>query len=293
MMLKVKPAEGYPPEEGRYLRGNDYSPVAVCVILATFDSAIPPELNELVVAGVDAGAAISGMLQTENTGLEKIICNMVANPNIRYLVLCGRESPGHLPGQSLLALKQNGVDEKKQIIGSEAPTPYLHNIPLEVVDRFRSQIVAIINLRCQPGERDQSQPGLDPKTIEKAVWSCFQEEPVPFMGYTLHDIGAYPEPPIFHRIASKLTQPPSVAQPGKSNLNMGFVLNRFLPKTNCKKCGKPTCLAFAVDLARKKAALEDCPVLQQPDLATDRVALAKLLEEHIEYVEQCRSRGTA
>ena len=40
-MLKVKPADGYPPEEGRYLRGNDFSPVAVCAILAAFDSDIP------------------------------------------------------------------------------------------------------------------------------------------------------------------------------------------------------------------------------------------------------------
>ena len=101
-MLKVKPPDGYPPEEGRYVRGNDYSPVAVCAILDTFDFAIPPELNELVMGGVDSGAALSGMLQTENIGLEKMICNTVANPNIRYIVLCGRESPGHLPGESLL-----------------------------------------------------------------------------------------------------------------------------------------------------------------------------------------------
>jgi hypothetical protein len=278
-MLKVKPAEGYPPEEGRYLRGNDFSPVAVCAILATFDSAIPPELNEMVVAGVDAGAAMSGMLQTENIGLEKIVCNVAANPNIRYIVLCGRESPGHLPGESLLALKQNGVDEKRQIIGSDAPTPYLHNIPLEVIDRFRSQVVCIINLLCDPGERDKKQPGLDYRMAEKAVWSCIQEEPVPFLDYTLHDIGAYPEPPMFHQIASKLTQPPSVTQPGKTSFNMGFVLNRLLPGTNCKKCGKPTCLAFAFDLAKKKMSIEDCPVLDQPEFAVGRVALAKLLEE--------------
>ena len=277
-MLKVKPADGYPPEEGRYLRGNDYCPVAVCAILAAFDSAIPREVNEMVVAGIDAGAAISGMLQTENIGLEKIVCNVVANPNIRYMVLCGRESPGHLPGESLLALKQNGVDDKKQIIGSEAPTPYLHNIPLEVIDRFRSQIVAIINLLCQPRERDKNQPGLDPKTIEKAIWSCFQEEPVAFMGYTLYDVGAYPEPSIFHRIASKLAQPPSVTQPGKNSFNIGFVLNRLLPGTNCKKCGKPTCLAFAIDLAKKRMTVEGCPILQQPEFAADRASLAKLLE---------------
>jgi ArsR family metal-binding transcriptional regulator len=98
------------------------------------------------------------------------------------------------------------------------------------------------------------------------------------MGYTLHDIGAYPEPPTFHRIASNLTQPPSVTQPGKTSLNMGFVLNRFLPRTNCKRCGKPTCLAFAVELARKKVTLEDCPVLQQPEFAAVRASLVKLIE---------------
>jgi tetrahydromethanopterin S-methyltransferase subunit A len=277
-MLKVKPADGYPPEEGRYLRGNDFSPVAVCAILATFDSAIPPELNEMVVAGVDAGAAISGMLQTENIGLEKIVCNVAANPNIRYIVLCGRESPGHLPGESLLALKQNGVDEKRQIIGSDAPTPYLHNIPMEVIDRFRSQIVSIINLLCQPGERDLKQPGLNSEMIEKAVWSCFQEEPVAFMDYTLHDPGAYPERPVLHQVALKLTQQPPAMEPGKTTFNKGFVLNRLLPGTNCKKCGKPTCLAFAFDLAKKKVAVEDCPVLGQPESAADRAALVKLLE---------------
>lgn len=30
---KVEPAPEYPPEESCYLRGNDYSPVAVMVIL--------------------------------------------------------------------------------------------------------------------------------------------------------------------------------------------------------------------------------------------------------------------
>jgi tetrahydromethanopterin S-methyltransferase subunit A len=278
-VLKVKPPDGYPPEEGRYVRGNDYSPVAVCVTLDTFDFAIPSELNELVMAGVDSGAALSGMLQTENIGLEKMICNIVANSNIRYIVLCGRESPGHLPGESLLALKQNGVADTKQIIGAEAPTPYLHNIPVELIERFRKQIVSVVNLLCQPGEKDTNVPGLDPKVIEKAVWSCYQEEPVLFMGYKLYDIGAYPEPAICHKIASKLSQPQQdIMQPGKSRLAMGLVLHKFLPKTNCKKCGKRTCLAFAIELAQRKCRLEECPILEQPEFATDKQALTKLLE---------------
>jgi len=278
-VLKVKPPDGYPPEEGRYVRGNDYSPVAVCVTLDTFDFAIPSELNELVMAGTDSGAALSGMLQTENIGLEKMICNIAANPNIRYIVLCGRESPGHLPGESLLALKQNGVTETKQIIGTKAPTPHLYNIPLELIERFRNQIISVINLLCQPGERDTSVPGLNPKVLEKAVWSCYQEEPVLFMGYTLYDIGAYPEPAICHKIASKLSQPQQdILQPGKSKLDTGFMLLKFLPKTNCRKCGKRTCLAFAIELAKGKCRLEECPILDQPEFAADRQALAKLLK---------------
>jgi len=278
-MLKVKPPDGYPPEEGRYVRGNDYSPVAVCVILDTFDFAIPPELNELVMVSVDLGAALSGMLQTENIGLEKMICNIVANPNIRYIVLCGRESAGHLPGESLLALKENGVAETKQIVGTRAPTPYLHNIPLELIERFNQQIVNVINLLCQPGEKDTKVPGLSPEVIKKAVGSCYQEESVLFMGYRLHDIGAYPEPAMCYKIASKLTRSQEdILQPGKSKLNMGFMLHKLLPKTDCKRCGKPNCLAFAIGLAKGKSRLEECPILDQPEFAANRQALAKLLE---------------
>jgi len=277
-MLKVKPPDVYPPEKGRYVRGNDYSPAAVCVILDTFDYAIPTDLNELVMAGTDAGAAICGMLQTENIGIEKIVCNIVANPNIRYIVLCGRESTGHMPGEALLALKNNGIDVKKQIIGSTALTPHLTNIPSELIDRFRVQITAIVNLLCKPGEKDTDVPGLNAKTIEKAVWSCYQENPVEFMGYTLYDIGAIAEPPIVHQIVSKLNQPQSVAEPGKSKMGLGLALYKFLPQTDCQQCGRKTCLAFAIDLAKTKVHLDDCPFLDKPEFVQNRQVLVKLLE---------------
>ncbi len=38
---------------------------------------------------------------------------------------------------------------------------------------------------------------------------------------------------------------------------------KLLPKTNCKDCGQPTCLAFAMLLANQKAKIEDCPHVQQ------------------------------
>jgi acetyl-CoA decarbonylase/synthase complex subunit gamma len=34
---------------------------------------------------------------------------------------------------------------------------------------------------------------------------------------------------------------------------------KVLPKTNCGECGVPTCLAFAMQLATKKAAIDACP----------------------------------
>jgi hypothetical protein len=43
-MLKAMPASSYPPEQGRYLRGNDYSPVAVAVILVYDQDEGDPDL---------------------------------------------------------------------------------------------------------------------------------------------------------------------------------------------------------------------------------------------------------
>jgi len=39
----------------------------------------------------------------------------------------------------------------------------------------------------------------------------------------------------------------------------GLEIYKHLPKTNCKKCGFPTCLAFAMALAGKKTSLDKCP----------------------------------
>ncbi|NCO83359.1 MAG: acetyl-CoA decarbonylase/synthase complex subunit gamma [Nitrospirae bacterium CG_4_10_14_3_um_filter_44_29] len=39
----------------------------------------------------------------------------------------------------------------------------------------------------------------------------------------------------------------------------GIAIFKLLPKTNCKKCGYPTCLAFAMKLAQRQAALDLCP----------------------------------
>jgi tetrahydromethanopterin S-methyltransferase subunit A len=195
-VLKVAPHPDYPPEEGCYIRGNDRSPVAVLIILRWEQDKVPPEIEKLVRVGAESGAALSGTLQTENIGLEKVICNVVSNPNIRYLVMGGPESEGHLTGDAIRALFENGVDEKQRIISTESPHPFLYNISMEMIERFRRQLT-LVDLQFQQ----------DPDLVRKAVWSCYQEEPVEFMGYELYDVGAYPEPPLSGTITWKILQP--------------------------------------------------------------------------------------
>lgn len=195
-MLKVRPPETYPPEEGRYLRGNDLSPVAVAVILNQDEDKIPADIQTLVRTGVESGAALSGTIQTPNIGLEKMICNLVANPNIRYLILGGPESEGHLTGDALKAFFGNGVDGRKRILGTEASHAVLHNLPDEAIERVRKQ-VTLIDLQFEG----------DPAVVRKAVWACYQESPTEFRGYSLADPGAFPEPPLDRQTTWRVTQP--------------------------------------------------------------------------------------
>ena len=39
----------------------------------------------------------------------------------------------------------------------------------------------------------------------------------------------------------------------------GIQIYKLLPQTNCKECGFPTCLAFAMKLAAKQVELSTCP----------------------------------
>ncbi|SCY12015.1 acetyl-CoA decarbonylase/synthase complex subunit gamma [Desulfoluna spongiiphila] len=52
----------------------------------------------------------------------------------------------------------------------------------------------------------------------------------------------------------------------------GIQIFKLLPKTNCKECGVPTCLAFAMNLASGKAELDNCPYVS--DEAREKLAEA-------------------
>ncbi len=107
--------------------------------------------------------AICGTCFSENFGIEKIIVNVLANPKISCLVVCGEDS-AHLPGQSLIALAENGVSTmagSRKIIGSHASLPYLNEIPMTAISRFLREIRVIDMV----GNKDQA-------AVQKAIDSC-------------------------------------------------------------------------------------------------------------------------
>lgn len=88
-------------------------------------------------------AFVVGSHKTENLGVERIIINLVANPQVRAIIICGKESFGHYAGQALMYIWKNGVDKEGKIIGAKGPIPYIENIDAHVIHRFREQVIYI------------------------------------------------------------------------------------------------------------------------------------------------------
>ena len=118
----------WPPVRGDYQVGSPDAGVAVVTL------ASPLFLQ---------GAALFGQCKTENLGIEKIVANVISNCNIRFLILCGVESKGHLPGNTILALHKNGIDEQGRIIGSHGAIPFIQNLPPGAIRRFQQQVELI------------------------------------------------------------------------------------------------------------------------------------------------------
>lgn len=156
--------EGWPPLPGAYTVLRYHAPVAVCTLT---DEA----LSKTMVPAAGAEVAIVGTMQTENLGIERLLQNTLANPNIRFVVLCGadsRQAIGHLPGQTLLALVRSGVDEQMRIRGAQGKRPVLRNVSREAVEHFR-RTVEVVDLI---GETD------GPRILD-AVKACGSRNPGP------------------------------------------------------------------------------------------------------------------
>jgi len=56
-----------------------------------------------------------------------------------------------------------------------------------------------------------------------------------------------------------------------------MAIYKWLPKTNCKQCGEPTCYSFALKLAVSQKKLPDCPPLTEAQYAENVAALEAMV----------------
>ncbi|KAF5435109.1 tetrahydromethanopterin S-methyltransferase subunit A [Candidatus Methanophagaceae archaeon] len=132
MADKKEVPDGWPLVTGDYEVGDPQS----CVAISSNGSYFHMEHLK--------GVAIQGPDKTENIGLEKIITNVISNPNIRFLIAGGAEVPGHVSGGTLIALVKGGVDPSShKVVGSTGAIPFIENLPDEAVARFRDQVEVI------------------------------------------------------------------------------------------------------------------------------------------------------
>jgi tetrahydromethanopterin S-methyltransferase subunit A len=61
------------------------------------------------------------------------------HPNLKRIIVCGKEVRGHRAGQALLALASNGMDSSGRIIRAVGPNPIV-TLPQQDVDIFRHQV---------------------------------------------------------------------------------------------------------------------------------------------------------
>lgn len=135
----VETRQGWPPLPGDYTVLRFGAPVAVCTLTSG-------DLARSIARQAGPEISLVDTLQTENLGIERVPHNVVANPNMRFLILCGEDSRqriGHLPGQSFLAPARAGLDERSRIVGAHGKRPVLHNISREAVEHFRRTVEII------------------------------------------------------------------------------------------------------------------------------------------------------
>ena len=131
--------EDYYPWGGDYTSLDPKGSIAVVLLNIEF---IPKE-----------NVAIYGRLKTENIGIEKIVANVISNPHIRFVLVCGDDIRGHRSGNSLLCLHKNGINENHRIIDAPGAIPFIENLTEKAINRFRDQVEIIDFI----GESNQTQ----------------------------------------------------------------------------------------------------------------------------------------
>lgn len=95
---------------------------------------------KLIADKIDASFfSVAGQLYSKE-GVNYILRNILANPKIRYIIVCGTELSGS--GKALVDLFAKGVDKDNNIIGNDFAAIH-KEIPLEALELIRK------NIRCE------------------------------------------------------------------------------------------------------------------------------------------------
>ncbi len=116
--------------------GNPKSSVAICTLSSM------NLLKEIANSNLLSQVALVGRLFSENKGIDSLVSYVISNKNLETILLCGKDTPGHRPGHSLLNLYKNGVDSQGRIIDSSSPDPILTITKSEVL-KFQNQVKLI------------------------------------------------------------------------------------------------------------------------------------------------------
>lgn len=145
--------DGWPPIPGEYhaMCTGSECPVAVSTL---GDGRLADDL----ATDAPEELCIVGETRTENTGIEKLLKNVITNPTLQVLVLAGPDPDGHRSGETLKALLDSGVSEGMEITDAPGRRPVLANTTTEEVRAFRDQITVVDRIGCS-----------DPATILETV----------------------------------------------------------------------------------------------------------------------------
>ncbi len=125
------------PIEEEVFFGDSKSNIAICTLSSM------NLLKDISRSSIIKEVAIAGRLLSENKGIDSLVRSVISNEKINTIILCGKDTLGHKPGDSLLCLYKNGLDANHRIIGSISPHPIL-TVSKKEVAKFQGQ-VKIIN----------------------------------------------------------------------------------------------------------------------------------------------------
>ena len=98
------------------------------------------------------------------------MANVISNPNIRFVIICGSEVKGHIAGDALECLHKYGLKEGR-IINAKGAIPFIENLDDKAVKRFQEQVQTVYMIDVE-----------DEAKITAAIKDCIAKDPGAFAG---------------------------------------------------------------------------------------------------------------